>query len=150
MKTFIASIVVLITMLFGIGLYAIYLTNVVDEFNGSIYLIQKTATEKQWEECEKSTEELTKTWENHKKALSFFTDHGDLDEVEKTLSKLQSSVKFSNPSDVVMYSSMLHVLMERLVENEMLTFENILRINTKIYNLTYYVITNCSDVQLFI
>lgn len=150
MKTFIASIVVLVTMLFGIGLYAIYLTNVVDEFMVSIHQIQKTATEKQWEECNKNADELAKKWETHKKMLCFFTDHGDLDEVEKTLSELQASVKFCNPSDAVMYSAMLHVLMQRLVDNEMPTLENILRINTKVYNLTYYVITNCSYVQLFI
>lgn len=150
MKTFIASIVVLVTMLLGICLYAFYLTNVVDEFKGSINQIQKTATEKQWEECKKNTEELTKKWESRKKVLSFFTDHGDLDDVEKTLSELQTSVLFCNPSDAVMYSSMLHVLMERLVENEMPTLENILKINTKRCNLTYYVITDCPYVQSFI
>ena len=131
MKTFIASIVVLITMLFGIGLYAIYLTDVVDGFMGSINQIQKTATEKQWEKCNKNTDELTKKWKTHKKVLCYFTDHGDLDEIEKALSELQTSVRFCNPSDAVMYSAMLHVLMERLMENEMPTLENILMINTK-------------------
>ncbi len=126
MKTFIASIVVLVTMLLGICLYAIYLTNVVDEFMSSINQIQKTATEKKWDECNKNTEKLTEKWETHKKVLCFFTDHGDLDEVEKTLSELQTSVRFCNVSDSVMYSAMLHVLIERLVENEMPTLENIL------------------------
>ncbi len=150
MKTFIASIVVLVTMLVGICLYAFHLTNVVGEFIDSINQIQKTATEKQWEECKKNMEELTKKWESRKKVLSFFTDHGDLDEVEKTLSELQTSVKFCNPSDAVMYSAMLHVLMERLIENEMPTLENILMINTKTQNLAYYVITDCPYIQSFI
>ena len=150
MKTFIASIVVLVTMLVGICLYAFHLTNVVGEFQGSIHQIQKKATDKQWEECKKNTKELTIKWKKHKNVLCFFTDHGDLDEVEKTLSELQTSVLFCNRSDTVMYSSMLHVLMERLVENEMPTLENILRINTKRYNLTYYVIADCLYVQSFI
>lgn len=150
MKTFIASIIVLVTMLFGICLYAFYLTNVVDEFKDSINQIQKTATEKQWEECNKNTEELTKKWESRKKVLCFFTDHGDLDEVEKVLRELQTSVRFCNPQDAVKYLAKLHVLMERLVENEMPTLENILRINTKMHNLSYYVITDCPYVQSFI
>jgi len=134
MKTFIASIVVLVTMLLGIFLYLNYLTNVVDELMCFIEQIQQTATEKHWSDCSENIKELKKMWDKHKKVLCFFTDHGDLDEVEQALSKLQTSVQFCNVSDSLKYSAMLNVLLKRLVENEMPTTENILTINTKTHH----------------
>ena len=150
MKTFIASIVVLVTMLLGICLYSYYLTNVVDELIYSAKQIQQTASEKHWPDCSKNIKELTEKWDEHKKVLSFFTDHGDLDEVEQTISELQTCIQFYNATDATMYSAKLNVLLERLIENEMLTLENILMINTETHNLTYYVITDCFYVQSFI
>ena len=150
MKTFVAALAVLTTMLLGICLYSNYLTNFVEDITEDITQIQHTATDNRWDACKQKTKELTEKWESHKKALCFFTDHGDLDEVEKGLSELKTSTDFLDEADTIMYASKLYVLLDRLLKNEQPTLENILSVNTKTTNLSYYVITGCSYVRPFI
>ena len=133
MKTFIASILVMVLMLTGFGIYIYYLTNTAEELVALINTISDLAKDENWEDCNSKVDNLMELWNRHEKVLCAFTDHGDLDEVKRSMNDLKESARYNDSQDTVMYSSVLLVLIDRLTENELPTLENILKTNTQIY-----------------
>lgn len=133
MKTFIASILVMVLMLTGFGIYIYYLTNTTEELVALINTISDLAKDENWEDCNSKVDNLMELWNRHEKVLCSFTDHGDLDEVKRSMNELKESARYNDSQDTVMYSSVLLVLIDRLTENELPTLENILKTNTQIY-----------------
>lgn len=131
MKTFIASILVMVLMLTGFGVYIYYLTDITGELVSLINTVSDLAKEENWEECNDKVDNLMELWDRHEKVLCSFTDHGDLDEVKRSMNELKESARYNDPQDTVMYSSVLLVLIDRLTENELPTLENILKTNTQ-------------------
>ncbi len=137
MKTFIISILLAAVMLTGFGIYIFYLNRTTDELNLTVKNISELAKNEEWEECSEETEKLVKIWNKHEKILCSFTDHGDLDEVKKTVNELKESVFFEDGHHTVMSSSVLLVLIDRLTENEMPNLENILCVQAPTYILSH-------------
>ena len=131
MKTFIASILVMVLMLTGFGVYIYYLTDTTEELVTLVNNVSDLAKDEKWEECNGKVDNLMELWDRHEKILCAFTDHGDLDEVKRSMNELKESARFSDSQDTVMYSSVLLVLIDRLTENELPTLENILKTNTQ-------------------
>ena len=132
MKTFLVAIVVMFFMLTGFGIYIYYLTNVTEEMVNTIHYVSDLAKNEDWDECNEKVDSLMNTWNHCEKILCSFTDHGDLDEVKRSMNELKESAYYNDSQNTVMYSSVLLVLIDRLTENELPTLENILKTNTQI------------------
>lgn len=131
MRTFIAALLVAALMLTGIGIYIGYLTKTTEELSNLVTEISEQAKQEKWEACKERIKTLTQQWEHHEKILCAFTDHGDLDEIRRTISEVDENARFEDSQNTAMYASVLLILIERLTENEYPTWENILKTYTR-------------------
>ncbi len=136
MKTFFSAIIVLFIFLFGIRIYTDYLTNHVEEFMSYTEDITDAAKASKWTVCDQKINQLISAWQKCETVLSVFTDHKDLDDINRAINELKDSIEFQEQKDSVMYASVLHVLLERVLKNEQLSLENILKTNTQIGDTT--------------
>ncbi len=111
----------------GIVVYVVYLNHISNTFIICVNTITKSAEENNWELAKENTEQLWDKWNKEKKILAAFTDHGDLDEVEKSICELRESVMHQNIETTARFASVLQILMERLKENEYPSWSNILK-----------------------
>ncbi len=130
MKTFITAIIVTLILLSGIFGYIVYLNSAADAFLSLTNDVAEHAEQKEWEACQKKTEQLEKIWKEKKDILCAFTDHGDLDKMEQTIYEMKESVRYRDEEETVRYAAVLISIIERLRDNESITWENILKIHT--------------------
>ena len=69
MKTFIASILVMVLMLTGFGVYIYYLTNTTGELVSLINTVSDLDKEENWEESNDKVDYLMELWDRHEKVL---------------------------------------------------------------------------------
>lgn len=127
MKTFITAIVVTLLLLFGICGYIVYLNSAADTFLSLTNSVTECAEQNEWETCQKKAEQLEKMWKEKKDMLCAFTDHGDLDKMEQTIYEVKESVRYRDEEETVRYAAVLVSIIERLRDNESITWENILK-----------------------
>lgn len=150
MKTFVISIFVLFFMLFGIGKYIDYVSDITEELDECVCQISNLAKENLWEDCNIYVVKLLATWENSKKILYVFMDHGDIDEIESTIFKLKESAYFQDTHNTVIHASVLLRQIKRIEEDELPSYENILQKNTIQDQYAYDIISDQMYIWSFI
>jgi len=127
MKTFISASIAAILLLSGITMYIFHLGKTTQVFCDNLELIYSVSKAEDWEQCLSLINKTEQIWLSKKTVLCAFTDHEELDEIEKTLSKLKESIMHQDKKDTRSYTSVLRILFKRLNENELPTWENILK-----------------------
>ncbi len=122
--TVILSAVVIISSVIG---YVYYLNHVTDIFMDFINSITASVNENNWDQAKETAGQLLHKWKKEKNILSAFTDHGDLDEIERGICELHKSVMYQNKETTARFASVLQILIERLKENEYPSWENVLK-----------------------
>ena len=131
MKTFIIAIIATSVILSGIFVYIFYMNHTMETFLSLTNAVAEYAQKEEWNQCHQTVKQLEQEWSKRKNLLCAFTDHGDLDKMEQELYEMSKCVFYQNEEDVVRCATILASIIERVKDNESITWENILKTYTK-------------------
>lgn len=126
MRTFIAALLVLVSLLSGIFIYSGYIKNTEKNLSEIISELSENVTKGQWDESKNGFKKLKSIWGKNEKILAMFNDHEDLDEIRLSIGELGESISYENAEHSKKSIEDIRILLERLVKNESFSFENIL------------------------
>ena len=126
MKTFVIALLVLAVLISGMFMYSGYIKRLENDFIKIIDEISELVNKDQWDEAREKNKDLKDFWEKSEKKLSFFNDHGDLDEIRLEIGDLNESISYTDTEHSKKAIEEIRVLFERLVKNESFSLENIL------------------------
>lgn len=126
MKVFISTSIATIILLTGVTTYIFHLMKTTQLFSEKVDAVYIASDNEDWKLCYKLINDIEQTWSSNKAVLCAFTDHEELDEIEKTLSDLKEFVLQEDKKEIKRFASMLQILFKKLKENELPIWENIL------------------------
>lgn len=129
MKTFIIALLVLGVMMSGIVAYSLYMKDFEDSLIKMTDNLSKKINEDDWDNSYKEYKKLSQIWEENKKVLAMFNDHGDLDEIELEIVDLNESIVDKDKQHSLKAVNNIKVLLKRLAKNESFSIENILKLS---------------------
>ena len=127
MKTFVTSMIVLLVLLVGIGIYSIYIDGVMQKIEKCVENISESAYKKEWSICKERIKELLEVWRKNEPVLAMFNDHEDVDNIEIAIGKLKENVLHENYENTFHALTETKILLERIKKNETFTLENVLK-----------------------
>lgn len=136
MKTFLASMLVLVILISGVLTYSSYLIKTEKELMFNIDEISDCVNREDWICADEKTKVLIEKWEKHEVILAMFNDHEDLDEIRLSIGDLKESISHSDVEHTAKAITEFKILLERLRKNESLSLENILGLAR--YSLSYH------------
>lgn len=131
MKTFISSLIVLLCIIIGVGIYSAYLDSVVTDLQESLGDLYDYIKSEDWENCKTEADKLSEKWSEYETVLAMFNDHEDVDKVKLSINALKENVKFKDKKHTSKSLSETKILLERLNKNETFTLENVLELSPK-------------------
>lgn len=126
MKTFIASLIVLLLLLIGINVYTRYLETTINDITEQVKSVSEAAYKKDWEDCKGKVKKLVNIWSKKEPVLAMFNDHEDVDNIKLSISKLKESILHENYEETFKCLGETVILLDRIKKNSTLTLENIL------------------------
>ena len=129
MKTFIVALLVLGIMISGIVGYSIYMKNFEEKLLNNIDEISVKLIEEDWENSYIEYEKMYHFWNKNEKILAMFNDHGDLDDIKLEIVDLNESIVHKDKEHSQKAVDNIKVLLKRLIKNESLSIENILKMS---------------------
>ena len=96
-----------------------------DSLNAKIDLTVKYAEKENWKSAESSVNELGEIWSDVKGNWSALIDHMEIDNIDVTLSQLQTLVKAKELPDTLSESAALKTYIGHIPEKEKLKLENL-------------------------
>ncbi len=129
MKTFIIALVVLGILLTGVFMYSDYIKKVDSSLRNVIENIEKNTEKEEWNSAQKELKILNDIWKKDEKILAMFNDHEDLDKIKLEISELSEGIDYKNKEHSQKAIANIRVHLERLVKNESMSFENVLKMS---------------------
>ena len=124
------TLVVLGLMMVGLVIGALYsqqyLADSGQKLSAQIEDVQIAINEGNWQEADKLTEELIRSWHKTSIGWGLLTEHQEIDDINNTLARLSGFVKDKEaPSSLAEGKAALH-LFRHIPEKESLTLANLL------------------------
>jgi len=126
MKMFICSIIIFALMLIGSNMYAGYLNNTIEQFEGIVYEMSVSAQNTDWNECKNTMQRFMKEWKQVYPTLEYFIHHNDIDRINHVVYELDGCIKTENKNDFMIKNDVLLNLLHELPKDEKISIENIL------------------------
>ena len=131
MKTFISSLIVFVSVVISVIIYATYLDNFAEDLNKILENLSEYTHNENWDKSEEEINDLLKKWSKNEAILAMFNDHEDVDNLKLSIYELKKDVFFKDKKHISKTLSETKILLERLKKNETLTLENVLRLAPK-------------------
>ena len=129
MKTFLASMAVLLILMVAIGLYSKYLDDSMDDIEKCLKDISYNVNEYNWSECQKKMYLLSDIWKKNEPILAMFNDHEDVDNIKLAIGELNENIFQESYEHTSKSLTETKILLERIRKNETLSLENILKVS---------------------
>jgi len=129
MKTFLIALLVLVILISGVSLYAVYLKNITSELSYILNDIFSLLEKEDWDKCDIKKDSLMEKWQKNESILAMFTDHEDVDKIKLSLGDLNEKISQKDKDEALISLSQIKIMLERFQKNESLTLENILKLS---------------------
>ncbi len=126
MKVFISAILILVVMFAGSGFYVYNLDHKIEYLDEQIGYLETAVHDEDWEKSHNVQEKLMREWTKAEKQFKTFIEHYDTDEIYRVLHEIKGYVAFHDKEKALVKIGVLHILLNRIPENERLTLANIL------------------------
>ncbi|HZJ58493.1 MAG TPA: DUF4363 family protein [Clostridia bacterium] len=125
MRTFIIILIVLVLFL-GLSWWnTSYLTRTSKELASHAEKIRTTVTDENWEHANDEVMQIRRTWGNHKKTWLLLVDHEDIDDIDKTIYRIDELVKQKEKEQALADIAELRFFVQDLADKEVLSLANI-------------------------
>lgn len=126
MKSVIAALTLILSVLIGGGVYTSSLVRVSNELSEMNAAVQSSLENNYMESAEHQIEQMRGYLEDKEEVLSAMGDHDELDEIKMNIAELEQYVKGKMKVDALAKSEVLEFLLEHMPENYRLKLRNVL------------------------
>lgn len=116
---------IFVVMVIGMFLSLSALEKSCKEISDTAENIYQCASEQSFEEAQKMMKELEDMWDRKSKWVSMLVDHGETDEIMKTIAALGEYVKYTEMPELMAEIKTLKILIEHIPEKERPGLRNI-------------------------
>ena len=126
MKSFVISIILAACIIGGGIWYAAYLEDFSDKLLEQNEEIRLLLSKEKYADAREAEEELSRAWESGKNALASTLDHGNIDDIEKSLAEIKAYTDEGAKADTLAKCEVLRIMLEHLPNSCSFKLENIL------------------------
>ena len=126
MKSFVISIILAACIIGGGIWYAAYLENFSDRLLEQNDEIRLLVSAEKYSDAREAEEVLSKAWESGKNVIASTLDHGNIDDIEKSLAEIKAYTYEEEKADALAKCEVLSVMLEHLPNSCSFRLENIL------------------------
>jgi len=125
MKTFVAAICLLASLIAGTFVYSAKMNETVNNLETVIEHFEDCARKEEYDNCHQKMAELEACWKNTEKWFKAFMDHRQLDLINQAFYELKGYSVEENKEEMIVRCGVLKSLLYYVSESETLSIENI-------------------------
>lgn len=122
----IASIIIIIASIIAVSIFSQYtLYRDSDKLVQSIEKVEESMNKKDWNQAENQVNQISKIWEDVKGTWSALVDHQEIDNIDVTLTRMQTLVKSKDTSSALSEAAALKKFFNHIPNKEKLSLHNV-------------------------
>ena len=126
MKTFIAAIVIFVSLVgFGIASY-VYLEKTADKLVDKTKLLENSVHKKDWKAAEKNFASLTSSWNKANEKWTALIDHQELDRINISITRIREYIQVRHLPGVAAETAELKLLFLHIPKKDAINLDNLL------------------------
>lgn len=125
MKTFVAILVALVLFVGLAWWNTSYLTKTSEQLADQAEKLRKIVFDESWEDADTEVLQIRRLWGRHKKTWLLLVDHGDIDEIDKTIYRINEMIKAKEKEQALSDIAELRFFVQDLADKEVLSLANI-------------------------
>lgn len=125
MRIFAAAMALMAAIILGVSAYMAILNTHLDHLEAGITQIEEDVAQDNWPEALATADKLISTWEKSEKWISMFTNHTEINTVSEAFARLRQYIIFEDRKEVLVSTSILHILAEGMSKNESFSLQNL-------------------------
>lgn len=126
MKTFIAAIVIFVSLV-GLGFASyMYLEKTSEKLVDKTELLENSIHQKDWKSAEKNFSSLTSSWNQANEKWTMLIDHQELDRINISMSRIGEYIQVRHLPGVAAETAELRLLLLHIPKKEAINLDNLL------------------------